>query len=160
MRRLGGLALAFAFGCLTATGCSLPGSSSAASGARVATPAGSALAPANQVLDAEVAMPPGFPGDFPIYPHSRLTAAASFTSNGQVAWGLEWEVGVPEPTVQAFYVKRLNQGDWQFTNGTSRNNAIDGTFTRRSDSHVHGTLEVNQDAGPLTRILVSMSSPG
>jgi hypothetical protein len=156
MRRF---ACAFACACLLATGCSLHQSPTAATSARTDTPSGSPLAPANRWLDAEVAMPAGFPADFPIYPHARLTAAAPFASSGQMAWGMEWETTDPELKVQAFYMKQLAEGDWLFTLVQGRNNAIDGTFTRKSNSQVKGTLEVNQDAGVITRILVSLVYP-
>ncbi|HKC19908.1 MAG TPA: hypothetical protein VKE27_09785, partial [Candidatus Dormibacteraeota bacterium] len=79
------------------TACShIPGMGSKAaaspSAAASATTAnGSPLAKASGTLDGEVPMPDGFPTDVPIYPKARLTAGASFTSTGQVTWGMEWE---------------------------------------------------------------------
>src|SRR5713226_4320639 len=63
-------------------------------------------------LDPEVAMPKGFPADVPIYPGSRLTAAAMFTANGQTTWGMEWETLDGIDKVQVFYSSKLSQGDW------------------------------------------------
>ncbi|HET7419887.1 MAG TPA: hypothetical protein VFL27_05865 [Candidatus Dormibacteraeota bacterium] len=144
---------------LGASACSLHGATSTAATSSRTTSTGSPLAPASGGVDAEVAMPAGFPSDFPIYPRARLTAAAPFASTGQTAWGMEWQSTDPEQKVQAFYTKQLAQGDWAYTPGQGRTNAIVGTFTRKSDNQVRGTLEVNQDAGVITRILVSLVSP-
>jgi hypothetical protein len=123
------------------------------------SPTGSPLAQASGQLDAEVPMPPGFPSDFPIYTAARLTAGASFTSSGQVAWGMEWETLDPVAKVQAFYAKQLNQGDWTVSFTGNSNGAFAATFSRKSNSHVDGTLASNSDSG-VTKILLSLISPG
>ena len=51
----------------------------------------SSTAPANGTLDPAVAMPNGFPSDFPIYPGARLTHASQVTANAHTSWGMEWE---------------------------------------------------------------------
>lgn len=140
MRRLTCAAAALV---LAVTACSLNpfGSSTSATPARTASPSG--------VLDAEVAMPAGFPADFPLYPHARLTAAALFASAGQTVWGMEWESTDAEAKVEAYYSKALNSGDWVLTNAT---------FARKSDKNVHGTVAVSWNAS-VTRILVSLVAP-
>lgn len=158
MRALAGALVAAG---LAACACSLhQPQSSAASGAGTQTPAAAPLAAASGGLDAEAAMPPGFPADFPIYPHARLTAGATFTSNGQVAWGMEWETLDAEAKVQSFYSNRLNQGDWTVSTTAAGNNAFTAKFTRRSNSHADGTIAVNMDSPPVTKILVSLVYPG
>lgn len=154
-----GLACALVVVWLAATACSLHQSSSAATGARTG-PVGSPLAPASGALDAEVAMPAGFPTDFPIYPHARLTAAAPFASTGQVAWGMEWETVDAQAKVQAFYAQQLKQGDWVLTVSPtpSAQGQFAGTFTRKTDKNVDGTIAVNSDP-PLAKILVSLVYP-
>lgn len=104
-------------------------------------------------------MPPGFPPDFPIYPHARLTAAAHFASNGQVTWGMEWQTLDAAAKVQAFYTRQPNQGDWSLT-FQSEGNGFSGTITRKSNNRVKGTIAANRDAPPATRILVSLVYPG
>jgi hypothetical protein len=143
-----------------AAACSTHPSSSAASGARVESPAGRPLARASGAFDAEAAMPPGFPSDFPIYPHARLTAGASFASNGQVAWGMEWETLDAEAKVKSFYAKELNQGDWSMSMTADSDKAFTGKFTRKSDSRADGTIASNTDSAPVTKILVSLVYPG
>jgi hypothetical protein len=154
------LSFAAAVFLLAASACSLPPSatSSAATTART-EPAGSPLAPASGVLDAEVAMPQGFPADFPIYPHARLTAAAPFASAGQTAWGMEWESTDVQAKVEAFYTKQLNQGDWVLTSTSHPNGAYSATFARKSDKNVQGTVGADWNA-TLTKILVSLVGPG
>lgn len=142
--------------CIAASACSTHGSS-VASSVRT-TPSGSPLAQASGQLDAEVPMPSGFPSDFPIYTGARLTAGASFTSSGQIAWGMEWETLDPVAKVQAFYAKQLNQGDWTISFTGSSNGAFAATFSRRSNSHVDGTLASNSDSG-VTKILLSLIYP-
>lgn len=142
---------------LAASACSLQQSSKAATGVRTG-PVASPLAPASGALDAEVAMPAGFPPDFPIYPHSRLTAAAPFTSPGQVAWGMEWETLEAQAKVQAFYTKQLNQGDWALTVTSTPAGQFAGSFTRKSDKNVDGMIAANAEGG-LTKILVSLVYP-
>ena len=103
-------------------------------------------------------MPPGFPSDFPIYKKARLTAAASFTSSGQVAWGMEWETLDSAAAVQAYYVKQFSQGDWSLTISSNAAGAFAATISRKSNPHATGTLAIDKDGG-LTKILLSLVSP-
>jgi hypothetical protein len=147
---------------LLLTGCShLPGMGSATAKPSVsAHPTGSPLAKASGQLDAEVAMPPGFPADLPVYPKARLTAGASFTSTGQVAWGMEWETTDDPTKVQAYYAKQLSQGDWTLTVNNQPNGAVyAAAFARKSNSHDRGTLAINADSG-VTTIALSLLSSG
>jgi hypothetical protein len=145
---------------LVGAGCShLPasGRSAAASPAVSTSPTGSPLAKAAGQLDAEVPMPAGFPSDVPIYNKARLTAGSSFTSSGQVAWGMEWETVDSAANVQAYYLKQFDQGDWTLNVSSNTTGAFTGTITRKSNSHVTGTLAINNDAG-LTKILLALVS--
>ena len=148
---------------LLASGCSqLPGmgSKAAATPSASAGPTGSPLAKASGQLDAEVPMPAGFPADLPIYPKARLTAGASFTSTGQVAWGMEWETTDDPGKVQAYYAKQLSQGDWTLAVSSQTNGAVyAATFARKSNSRETGTLAINSDAG-VTTIALSLLSSG
>jgi hypothetical protein len=155
---MGRLACAFAFMCLLATGCSLHSSSTAATSARTEVPTGSPLAPANRSLDAEVAMPVGFPADFPTYPHARLTAAASFPFDGQVAWGMEWESVDATTKVVAEFPKQFTHGDWALTPTNQAGQDFSATVSRKSNTRVSGTLAINNDVY-VTRILVSLVIP-
>ena len=103
-------------------------------------------------------MPAGFPADFPVYPHARLTAAADFASGGQVSWGLEWESLDAQAKVAAFYTKQLGLGDWVVTGTTSPNGDFAATFARRSNKSAHGTVYAARYATS-TRILVSLVYP-
>jgi hypothetical protein len=148
---------------LLASGCSqLPGmgSKAAATPSASAGPTGSPLAKASGQLDAEVPMPAGFPTDLPVYPKARLTAGASFTSTGQVAWGMEWETTDDPGKVQAYYAKQLSQGDWTLAVSNQTNGAVyAATFARKSNSRETGTLAINSDAG-VTTIALSLLSSG
>ena len=105
-------------------------------------------------------MPAGFPADLPVYPKARLTAGASFTSTGQVAWGMEWETTDGPSMVQAYYAKQLSQGDWTLTvNNQANGAAFAAVFARRSNSHDKGTLAINSDSG-VTTIALSLLSSG
>ena len=144
---------------LVGSGCShLPGGSAKASPSVSASPTGTPLAKASGQLDAEVPMPPSFPGDVPIYTHARLTAGASFTSTGQMAWGMEWETLDSVDKVQAFYTTKFAQGDWTIKVSASSNGAFAATVSRKSNSHVEGSLAVVSDNG-VTKILLSLVSP-
>ena len=142
---------------LLSTACSqLPGASSSAgtppaSGART----GSNLAPASGRFDAEVSIPPGFPSDVPVYSHARLTAGASFASNGQVAWGMEWETADPVAKVQAYYQTKFNEGDWTLKVTTSSDMSWGAKIARKSNPQATGTLTVNADQ-VVNRILLSL----
>jgi len=103
-------------------------------------------------------MPPGFPSDVPIYPKARLTAGASFVSSGQVSWGMEWETLDSVAKVQAFYSDKLHQGDWTISVTGSGSNTFAATFSRKSNSHVLGTLASNGSSG-VTKILMSLIAP-
>jgi hypothetical protein len=147
---------------LVLTGCShIPGmgSNAGATASASASPTGSPLAKASGQLDAEVPMPAGFPADVPVYPKARLTAGASFTSSGQVAWGMEWETTDSPSKVQAYYAKELTQGDWTLTVSTQTNGAAyAATFGRKSNTHETGTLAINSDSGVTTIALSLLSS--
>lgn len=104
-------------------------------------------------------MPAGFPADVPVYKHARLTAGASFTSSGQVAWGMEWETTDAFAKVQAYYQTKFSEGDWTLkVASSSTDTAWSGTISRQSNSHVTGTIAVNNDQ-TVTRILLSLLSP-
>jgi len=109
-------------------------------------------------LDAQVAVPSGFPGDLPVYTRARLTAGATFKSSGQVSWGMEWQTLDSVAKVQAFYADRLNRGDWTitFTNKTTSN--FSATFARKSNASVQGTMGAGTASG-VTRISMSLVSP-
>lgn len=120
-------------------------------------PGGTPLAKASGGLDAQVPMPPSFPSDVPVYSNARLTAGASFTSTGQMAWGMEWETLDAAAKVQAFYVKQFGQGDWTLNPSTSTPGSFAATIARKSNSHDTGTLAINTEGG-LTKILMSLTS--
>jgi hypothetical protein len=102
----------------------------------------SSASPANSNLDPAVAMPNGFPSDFPIYPGARLTHASQFTSNGQTSWGMEWETLDNAAAVQSFYMSKLNQGDWTLSFSGSGNGSYSAIFTRKSNQKDAGLLTV------------------
>lgn len=139
--------------CLMTAACSLSQGSSSNS----PSPSGSPLATAGQ-LDAQVPMPPSFPGDVPIYPKARLTAAAGFPSSGPTSWGMEWETLDSVSKVQAYYAQNMNKGDWTIRFTTQSSDSFAATFARKSDSHINGTLSSNSSNG-VTKILMSLLSP-
>lgn len=147
---------------LLVTGCShIPGMGSKAAAspstqATATTAAGTPLAKATGGLDAEVAMPSGFPSDVPIYPKARLTAGAQFVSSGQVAYGMEWETKDGQAAVATYYQKEFNQGDWVLTlKDTS--SVWTATIARKTNSHEAGTLAIYNDS-PVTVIALSLAS--
>jgi hypothetical protein len=109
-------------------------------------------------MDPEVTRPPGFPADVPVYPGARLTSAASFTSSGQVAWGMEWQTLDPVDKVEAFYRTRFSQGDWQITFNGSANQAFSANYSRKGNSKAGGLLGADGSSG-ITRITLSLSVP-
>ena len=134
---------------LVASSCSgIPGTSQASPSA----------VPSGPPLDAQVALPVGFPSDVPVYAGARLTAAASFASNGQVTWGLEWETRDAVSRVQAYYSTQLSQGDWTASFTSTTTQAFAARFARKSNSHAGGTIAGQSDGG-VTRILLSFASP-
>jgi len=110
-------------------------------------------------LDPAVAMPNGFPSDFPIYPGARLTQASQVTNNGQTTWGLQWETLDGVDAVQGFYVKKLNEGDWTITyNGSSSGN-FSAIFSRKSNQKDAGILAVELESD-VTRITLAFGENG
>jgi len=136
------------------------GGGSTASGATspVTTVEPSPLARPTGKLDAQVAMPSGFPGDVPVYTKARLTAGETFKSSGQVAWGMEWQTLDSVATVQAFYAAKLNQADWTITFTNKATNNFSATFARKSNTSVQGTVGAATASG-VTRISMSLVSP-
>jgi len=111
-------------------------------------------APGSGKLDPAVAMPSGFPSDFPIYPGARLTQASQLTNNGRTTWGMQWETLDGVDAVQGFYVNRLNSGDWTITyNGSSGGN-FSAIFNRRSNQKDAGILAVELESD-VTRITLA-----
>ena len=98
----------------------------------------------NGKLGAPVAMPAGFPADFPVYPASRLTAAGKFAGDGSTNWGMEWQTMDARDKVQAFFVGRLAAGDWSLVShsGGTGTTPFSATFMRRSDARIKGSLGV------------------
>lgn len=119
---------------------------------------GSPLAQASGKLGAEVAMPPTFPADVPIYPKARLTQAAGFPSSAPTSWGMEWQTLDSVDKVQAYYTDKLNQGDWSLTVSSTANGEFKATFRRKSNGSVQGTLAANSTSG-VTKILMSLVTP-
>jgi V8-like Glu-specific endopeptidase len=147
---------------LLLTGCShIPGMGSkgaaSPSAQAAATPAGTPLAKATGGLDAEVAMPSGFPSDVPVYPQARLTAGAQFASTGQVAFGMEWETKDGQTAVATYYQKEFNQGDWVLTVKDTTSSPWTATIARKTNSHDAGTLAIYNDS-PVTVIALSLAT--
>ena len=143
---------------LLVAACSIGPGSGAASSARGSAPSGTPLAKASGALAAQVPMPADFPADVPIYTGARLTAGATFTSSGEVAWGMEWQTLDSVAKVQAFYAKQLNQGDWMVNFNNNSGASFAATYSRRSDSHAGGTLAGNSTSG-VTKILLTLVEP-
>ncbi|HUZ86802.1 MAG TPA: hypothetical protein VNF26_07595 [Candidatus Baltobacterales bacterium] len=135
--------------------------SSAAPPAAQATVSASASAAAqgSSQLDPAVAMPSGFPGDVPIYPGSRLTAGAAFSSSGQTTWGMEWETLDSVDKVQAFFGNKFNQGDWTVTFKGTSNGSFSAVFARKSNSK-DGGLVGAASANGVTTITLSLVNTG
>ena len=100
----------------------------------------------NGKLDPAVAMPNGFPSDFPVYPGARLTHASQVTANGQTTWGMEWETLDNLTAVQSFYTSKLNQGDWTISYGGAANGGYSAIFTRKSNPKDAGLLTVELES--------------
>jgi hypothetical protein len=103
-------------------------------------------------------MPKGFPADVPIYTGARLTAAATFSANGQTTWGMEWETMDGVDKVKAFYSSKLAQGDWNIQFSGSANNSFSAVFNRKSSSSFAGILGADASSG-VTKISLSLASP-
>jgi hypothetical protein len=113
----------------------------------------------NGKLDPAVAMPNGFPSDFPVYSGARLTRANQVTANGQTTWGMEWETLDTLSAVQSFYMSKLNQGDWTLTYGGSGNGGYSAIFTRKSNTKDAGLLTVELES-TVTHIRLGFGSSG
>jgi hypothetical protein len=116
------------------------------------------LARPTGLLDAQVAMPAGFPSDVPVYAKARLTAGAKFSSNGQVSWGMEWQTLDSVGKVQAFYADKMNQGDWTISFTNKATSTFSANFVRKSNSSVQGTVGAGTGSG-ITRISLTLLAP-
>ena len=101
----------------------------------------------NGNLDPAVAVPNGFPSDFPVYRGARLVRANQVTANGQTTWGMEWETLDDIAAVQSFYMSKLNQGDWTLSFGGASNGGYSAIFTRKSNPKDAGLLTVEPESG-------------
>lgn len=140
---------------LAASACTIGGASSTQSPQPSVSSPFSSASPTPK-LDPVVAMPAGFPADIPVYTGARLTSAASFTTNGQSTWGMEWETFDSVDKVTAFYTARLNQGDWTLTFSGGANGVFSGVFARKSNPKVGGILGVDGSSG-LTKISLALA---
>jgi len=120
---------------------------------------GSASAGGNGKLDPAVSMPKGFPSDFPVYPGARLTSAGEVTLNGQMTWGVQWETLQSVDSVQGFYSRTLDEGDWTITFNGSSKGAFSVIFSRRSNSKIAGILTVESESN-VTHIQLALGVPG
>jgi hypothetical protein len=91
-------------------------------------------------LDPKVAMPNGFPSDFPVYPGARPTAQGQISSNGKTTWEVTWQTLDGLDKVQAFYTDKLKQGDWTISFEASATGTYSAIFTRKSDDKFGGIL--------------------
>ncbi|HUY73035.1 MAG TPA: hypothetical protein VMW11_00830 [Candidatus Dormibacteraeota bacterium] len=112
-------------------------------------------APGSSQLDPAVPLPSGFPSDVPIYPGSRLTAGATFSSSGQATWGMEWETLDSVDKVQAFYGSRFSQGDWTISFKGTSSRSFSAAFARKSNSKDGGLVGAGSTNG-VTRITLSL----
>jgi len=151
-----GLVTFLVLGLSPGCGASAP-SSPASSSARVAS--GSPSPSDNGKLDPAVAMPKGFPADFPVYPSARLTKANQVTANGQTTWGMEWESLDDLAAVQKFYMSKLNQGDWTISYSSSGNGGYSAIFTRKSNPKDAGLLTVEPESS-VTHIRLGFGTSG
>lgn len=110
-------------------------------------------------MDQPVATPGAFPRDVPVYPGARLTAAAPFASSGQVTFGMEWETLDAVDKVHAFYLTRLNQGDWTISFSGATGTSFNAVFSRKSNSKVVGTVGADGSSG-ITKISLSLVTSG
>lgn len=122
----------------------LPGNAAASPSA---SPTAPTLAQASGPLDAQVAMPAGFPADIPIYPGARLTAGAGFDSGGVLSWGMEWETLDSVDKVRSFYASKFAQGDWAINFTASSGSAFSGAFQRKSDANSKGVIGADGSSG-------------
>jgi hypothetical protein len=144
---------------LGAAACQSPQSSSPAAQPTVKASAAPGAAQGSGKLDPEVPMPSGFPTDVPVYPGSRLTAGAAFSSSGQTTWGMEWETQDGVGKVQAFYTGMFNQGDWTTSFSGSSNGSFSAAFARKSDSKFGGLVGASAVDG-VTTITLSLVNSG
>jgi hypothetical protein len=112
-------------------------------------------APSSTKLDPQVAMPSGFPADVPIYPGSRLTAGATFSSSGQTTWGMEWETFDTVDKIQAFFTSKFSQGDWTISFSGTSNGSFSAVFARKSNSKYGGLVGAGSANG-VTTITLSL----
>jgi hypothetical protein len=117
------------------------------------------VSPANGNLDPAVAVPNGFPSDFPVYPRARLVRANQATANGQTTWGMEWETLDNLTAVQSFYMSKLNQGDWTLSFGGASNGGYSAIFTRKSNPKDAGLLTVEPESG-ITHVRLGFGTSG
>ena len=106
-------------------------------------------------LDPAVSMPGGFPSDFPVYPHARLTTATQAAATGQTTWALQWETLDTVDSVQTFYSSKLKQGDWTVAYNGSGSGGFSVIISRKSNSKDAGILTVDLESG-VTHISLGM----
>src|SRR5579859_1380856 len=150
------LASCVAVGILLAGAAACQSSQTAASGTSPAVSASAApSAPGSSQLDPQVPMPSGFPSDVPVYPGSRLTAGAAFSSSGESTWGMEWETLDSVDKVQAFYKSKFSQGDWTISFSGTANGSFSAVFARKSNSKYGGLVGAGSANG-VTTITLSL----
>ena len=87
----------------------------------------------------------------PLLPKSVVQMVSAGEESGKLGEVLD--------EVSTFYTKQLSQADWTMSATSTANGDFAATFSRKSDSHVTGTLAANRDANT-TKILVSLVSTG
>ena len=128
----------------------------AASPARTNTPVKSPVK--GDKLDPPYATPASFPPDIPVYPGARLTSGAGFTSQGMLAFGMEWQTFDTADKVQAFYKSKFSTGDWQISFNGSANQAFSANYSRKSNPKYGGIIAADGSSG-ITRITLSLVIP-
>ena len=72
---------------------------------------------------------------------------------------MEWQSLDATSKVQALYPKQFSAGDWALESTSNPEYAYSATISRKSDTHVTGTVAIANDVS-VTRILVSLVSTG
>jgi hypothetical protein len=108
-------------------------------------------------------LPPGYPGDLPRYPGSKLIGSYSMNSSQGVTYFALYSSSDAVGKIEQFFSDRLDKDPWQLTAAQNSSTSTGVRFQRPSDPDIDGSISVNRsDLDPRSTIYISVqdsSSP-
>ncbi len=105
----------------------------------------------------EGTLPPGYPGDVPVYPGSTLVSSVLQVSGADAAYLVIYDTKDTREKVASYFGDQLNAGSFQISSGQDNKDTTLHQFTKTDDPNTTGLVLVEQSTdNKLTTIVESL----